>query len=286
MIKTEQLYYLSQVAKYNSINKTAEHLFMTSAAISTSIKQLEKECGYDLLERTYRGVRLTTAGKEVVKIAEQILSLHDEILHLKTKKQEITQKYHLISDPQCLKLLAQKIVWPGAKVLNYFEVQEVNDLRANYKEYLRQEAILLLISTKDEREEYENNENISIRYLYASKYYPVSSPNTKWIKSNQDRVTEEEFAKLPKIKMWEEVDIMNTQENVVMTTTDATMYTEAIKNDYGVGAIARFAPDVYAIDASKLKIYEPFDIEAYIAIIGNKKSGTEAMNLLESLLKK
>lgn len=79
MIKTEQLYYLTQVAKYNSINKAAEKLYMTNAALSTAMKQLEKECGYDILERTYRGVKLTEKGKAVVKLAEQILALQDEI---------------------------------------------------------------------------------------------------------------------------------------------------------------------------------------------------------------
>ena len=43
MIKIEQLYYLTQIAKYHSVNKVAEKLYMSSASISTAIKQLEKE---------------------------------------------------------------------------------------------------------------------------------------------------------------------------------------------------------------------------------------------------
>ena len=117
MIKIEQLYYLTQVAKYNSINKTADKLYMTSAAISTSIKQLEKECGFEILERTYRGVKLTEYGKETVKIAERILALEEEIRTLDKQKENNLQKHRLIIDRKTLKLLADKIIGPRAKVL-------------------------------------------------------------------------------------------------------------------------------------------------------------------------
>ena len=79
MLKLEQLYYLTKVAKYNSINKAAEELYITKAAVSAAMKELEKHCGYPILERTYRGVRLTKNGEKVVKLAEQILTLCEEI---------------------------------------------------------------------------------------------------------------------------------------------------------------------------------------------------------------
>ena len=58
---------------------------MAKAAVSTAMKQLEKDCGYPILERTYHGVRLTANGKKVVKIAEQILKLCDEIETMQIK---------------------------------------------------------------------------------------------------------------------------------------------------------------------------------------------------------
>lgn len=283
MIKTEQLYYLTQVAKYNSINKTADKLYMTSAAISTSIKQLEKECGFEILERTYRGVKLTTYGKQVVKIAEQILALEEEILNLDHKNEEVLKKYNLIISGHVLKLLSNKIVGPGSKVLDFFKIKEVNDLRTNYEKYLAEGTVLLFLFEGDEREKIENDDRINIRYLYSSKCYPVSSKNTKWIKESQNSLTKEEFSKLPKIKMRSEFDTVT--KNVVLTTDNSTIYEEAIQNDYGIGLITKFAPDVYALDSDKFKIYEPFDEEVYIVAVSKKSVDFEVIQLLEGLIK-
>lgn len=284
MIKIEQLYYLTQVAKYNSINKTADKLYMTSAAISTSIKQLEKECGFEILERTYRGVKLTEYGKETVKIAEQILALEEEIRTLGKQKENNLQNHRLIIDRKTLKLLADKIIGPRAKVLTYFKVEEVGDVLIDYHQYLDDQTIVLTLFTDHQRENIENDPEINLKYLYASKCYPVSSKNTKWIKPNQTYVSIEEFTKLPKILMSNALED-TVKKNIVLSTDDATIYAEAIQNDYGVGLITKFAPDIYAIDCDRLKVYEPFDEEIYIAMLAKKENEMGALHLLENLIK-
>lgn len=284
MIKIEQLYYLTQVAKYNSINKTADKLYMTSAAISTSIKQLEKECGFEILKRTYRGVKLTEYGKETVKIAEQILALEEEIRTLGKQKENNLQNHRLIIDRKTLKLLADKIIGPRAKVLTYFKVEEVGDVLIDYHQYLDDQTIVLTLFTDHQRENIENDPEINLKYLYASKCYPVSSKNTKWIKPNQTYVSIEEFTKLPKILMSNALED-TVKKNIVLSTDDATIYAEAIQNDYGVGLITKFAPDIYAIDCDRLKVYEPFDEEIYIAMLAKKENEMGALHLLENLIK-
>lgn len=284
MIKIEQLYYLTQVAKYNSINKTADKLYMTSAAISTSIKQLEKECGFEILERTYRGVKLTEYGKETVKIAERILALEEEIRTLDKQKENNLQKHRLIIDKKTLKLLADKIIGPRAKVLTYFKVEEVGDVLIDYHQYLDDQTIVLTLFTDHQRENIENDPEINLKYLYASKCYPVSSKNTKWIKPNQTYVSIEEFTKLPKILMSNALED-TVKKNIVLSTDDATIYAEAIQNDYGVGLITKFAPDIHAIDCDRLKVYEPFDEEIYIAMLAKKENEMGALHLLENLIK-
>lgn len=289
MIKIEQLYYLTQVAKYNSINKTADKLYMTSAAISTSIKQLEKECGFEILERTYRGVKLTEYGKEAVKIAEKILALEEEIRTLGKQKENNLQNHRLIIDRKTLKLLADKIIGPRAKVLTYFKVEEVSDVLVDYHQYLDDQTIVLTLFTNQQRENIENDPEINLIYLYASKCYPVSSKNTKWIKPNQTYISIEEFTKLPKILMSnafeDAVGISSIRKNIVLSTDDATIYAEAIQNDYGIGLITKFAPDIHAIDCDRLKVYEPFDEEIYIAMLAKKGNEMGSLHLLENLIK-
>ncbi len=283
MIKTEWLYYLTQVAKYNSINKAAENLYMTSSAISAAMKQLELECGFSILERTYRGVKLTENGKKVVKIAERILFLQDEILNLNNVETIERKKYGLITDRQTIKLLSNKIVGPGSRVLENFQLKELSSISMDYYEKLENDSVMLMILTDENRETVENDTRIYIRYLYASKQYPVSSKNTKWIKENVKKLSRKEFEKLPKIKIKAADDIID--DNIVLETNDSDIYAEAILNDYGVGLVTKFAPDIHCIDYEHFKVYEPFDDEIYVVMVARKDCDIKVLLLLERLIK-
>lgn len=78
MIKTEQLRYLLELDKTNSFHKCAENLYLSQPAISLSIRNLEKELGVTLFERTPAGVFPTEIGKKVITLARTIMhSLND-----------------------------------------------------------------------------------------------------------------------------------------------------------------------------------------------------------------
>ena len=71
---TEQLRYFIEVSKNTSIAAASEKLFMTSQAVSISIKKLEDELGFPLLNRSYKGISLTDEGLWLVTLAENFLS--------------------------------------------------------------------------------------------------------------------------------------------------------------------------------------------------------------------
>ncbi len=77
MIRLESLQYLQEIAKYQSINKAADKLFLSKSALSTAIKNLENEFGVPLLNRTVHGVSLTPAGENVVEKSNLIFNLID-----------------------------------------------------------------------------------------------------------------------------------------------------------------------------------------------------------------
>ena len=62
-MRSEQLYYLSEVVKANSISRAAEKIFVTQQTISQSLLNLEKELGVKLLIRTHKGISLTEEGR-------------------------------------------------------------------------------------------------------------------------------------------------------------------------------------------------------------------------------
>lgn len=72
-LRIEQLEYLLEVAKSQSINKSSEKLHITHQSLNTAIKNLEKELDIVIFERTFQGVTLTDVGKEAVKIVQEIV---------------------------------------------------------------------------------------------------------------------------------------------------------------------------------------------------------------------
>jgi DNA-binding transcriptional LysR family regulator len=71
-----QLKSFIRIALYGSFSEAASSLGLTQPAISRQIKQLEQELGFALIDREKRPIVLTTAGKEFLVSAQNIV---DEI---------------------------------------------------------------------------------------------------------------------------------------------------------------------------------------------------------------
>ena len=68
------------VAEMESITKAAETLYISAPAVSQSVKALESKLDTQLFIRTRRsGLKLTSVGKELFRIAGQMLSLEEQL---------------------------------------------------------------------------------------------------------------------------------------------------------------------------------------------------------------
>ena len=74
MLDVKRLRVLREVAAKGSFSAAAESLAYTQSAVSQQIAALEREAGTKLVERSARGVRLTEAGRALVKHADVILA--------------------------------------------------------------------------------------------------------------------------------------------------------------------------------------------------------------------
>lgn len=68
------------VAGEGSITRASEVLFLSQPAVSAHIKSLEEELGLTLFERTTKGMSLTPNGARLYAKAEQMLSMHRDLL--------------------------------------------------------------------------------------------------------------------------------------------------------------------------------------------------------------
>ena len=64
-MRIKQLEYLEAVIETGSINEAAKRLYLTQPSLSSAIKDLEKEMGIIIFQRSNSGARLTADGHEL-----------------------------------------------------------------------------------------------------------------------------------------------------------------------------------------------------------------------------
>ena len=77
MPELRQLRAFIAVAEELNFTRAAQRLFLGQQAVSKSIRQLERELGVSLLERTTHDVRLTAAGVELLREGRDALKITD-----------------------------------------------------------------------------------------------------------------------------------------------------------------------------------------------------------------
>jgi DNA-binding transcriptional LysR family regulator len=86
-VEFRQIRYAIAVAREGSFTKAAERLNISQSAVSEQVKLLEERLGFDLLNRTGRGVEMTERGRvflyEAERVAGDFMNLADVARHLR-----------------------------------------------------------------------------------------------------------------------------------------------------------------------------------------------------------
>lgn len=75
----QQLRYLVEISKHDSISQAAAALFVTQPSISKAIRELETELQIRILNRTNKGVLFTNAGNELLFYAKILLEQAESV---------------------------------------------------------------------------------------------------------------------------------------------------------------------------------------------------------------
>lgn len=75
----QQLNYVIKISETNSFNKAAEELYISQPSLTVAVKELEKELGITIFNRSGRGVTLTNDGTEFLLYARQLYNQYDII---------------------------------------------------------------------------------------------------------------------------------------------------------------------------------------------------------------
>ncbi len=65
--------------RYGTIVSAAEKVHLSQAAVSVQLKNMEDELGIALFVRTKRSLEFTSAGRQLVPLAEKMVSIYEEM---------------------------------------------------------------------------------------------------------------------------------------------------------------------------------------------------------------
>lgn len=180
----EYFKYFYDVAMLKSISKVAANSHISQSALSQQIQKLEDKLGVKLLERSNKGVELTTEGRLILKHCETMINSYgkmlDDISSLKLFRSNITidSYWPIASYVSPLLIYNLKNKFPGYDIkltLNDNEAIESNlihgisDIGITYSEPIEKSLIyskvgtdrLILLASSS----FKINENLSIKEL-------------------------------------------------------------------------------------------------------------------------
>lgn len=73
----QQLKYIISIADSGSVNAASKSLYISQPSLSSAVKELEDEIGFELFHRTNRGVTITAQGEEFLNYARQVYAQYD-----------------------------------------------------------------------------------------------------------------------------------------------------------------------------------------------------------------
>ncbi|MGN0739141.1 MAG: LysR family transcriptional regulator [Treponema sp.] len=76
----QQIKYILGVAQAGSFNKASEKLFISQPSLTSSVHDAERELGFEIFQRTSRGVNATERGKDFIRDAREFYSHYENLI--------------------------------------------------------------------------------------------------------------------------------------------------------------------------------------------------------------
>ncbi len=90
-----QLKYVIALSKVNSINEAARVLFISQPSLTSSLKSLEEELGFDIFLRSKSGISLTVKGSEFLGYAKSVIEQYDILDAKYISQNAVKRSFHV-----------------------------------------------------------------------------------------------------------------------------------------------------------------------------------------------
>ena len=182
----QQLNYVITISEIGSINRAAEKLYVSQPSLTSAVKELEKELGIVLFNRTGRGVTLTADGVDFLPYARQVYGQYLSLMEKYGKGGQRKQRFGVSCQHYSFAVKAFVDMVKAYDVANYeFAIREtrtlnvihdVSDMRSEigilYLSDFNRKAILKLLKANNLAFQHLINCNA---YVYLWKGHPLAN---------------------------------------------------------------------------------------------------------------
>ena len=179
----QQIRYVIGIADAGSFNKAAEKLFISQPSLTSSVHDLEYEIGFQIFNRTARGITLTEKGKEFLDDAktffQNFLTLQGKYTKQEKKSFSVSTLYYAFAR----KAFVQVVEKFGSQGFDFaFREKKALDVIADVSNGNSEIGLLYLSdSNRDEISKMINVSNLEFHHLtecnafvYLHKNHPLS----------------------------------------------------------------------------------------------------------------
>ena len=89
----QQLRYVTVISEEGSLNKASELLYVSQPSLTSAVRELEKELGITIFNRSGRGMTPTNDGQELLRYAREIMAQYDHLLEKYGKGGTLKKKF-------------------------------------------------------------------------------------------------------------------------------------------------------------------------------------------------
>lgn len=176
-MRLSQLEYFIKVSECGSITRAAQELYLSQPSLTKSISNLEAEYGIQLLERTPKGIRVTTRGREFLEYAQNVVAATQELDNTFRGEGEGTARHRLYIASQQFDFLydvVSQIYKEYCKDTIHIDLDETNRGSIIERVWNREVDIGLLVLTKEDTRNFRQElqeKNLEIHTLDISSAY-------------------------------------------------------------------------------------------------------------------
>ncbi len=182
-MRTEQIIYLNMIRRCSSLHKASDALHISTQALSLSIRTLEKELGFTILERSRTGVTFTEEGQELLDIGIDFLQQLKQIQEKHKRKYEsiLTGTLEIMVTNGVIETLFPALIsqlysdYPEFRLKTI--VREFNDILDTWSDEKAEIGFVYCLSKNQISITPFDDTQFSFRPLLSGKYYCTVSNN-------------------------------------------------------------------------------------------------------------